>query len=139
MDDCANCTQPELDVLVLTKAAKEGLNLQRANVLYHYDLSWVPSDFVQRIGRASRFGSRREQLKLIIPIMSGTIEERVAAVLIPRALAAMQALDASRGIDNQHSDIAGAAHELSLKIDTSLGDANTESIFDFAKTMVLTK
>lgn len=93
---CGACTQPTVDAMVLTKSAKEGLNLQRASVLIHLDLPWVPSDVVQRVGRATRIGSTNEHLQVLIPIMAGTVESRVADRVAARAAEAILALDAHR-------------------------------------------
>lgn len=101
-----------LDVLILTGAGREGLNLQRANVLIHYDLPWVPSQIIQRVGRASRFGSKNSNLQILVPIMTGTIEERVAAVLVPRAAQAIAALDAPRGVKASETEAGMAVQGL---------------------------
>jgi superfamily II DNA or RNA helicase len=135
--DCKECTQPELDVLVLTRAAKEGLNLQRANTMIHYDLSWVPSDFVQRTGRAHRFGSEHEEVEVSIALMKGTIEERVGAVLVPRAMQALMALDGARGADISQSSLSGLSQELSNTLGEEETAGDNASIFKLAKDMVL--
>lgn len=98
----------ELDVMVLTGAGREGLNLQRASALIHYDLPWVPTQVIQRVGRAARFGSTADRLKVITPVMRGTIEERVASVLVPRAVEALIALDRHRGVKGSDTDIGQA-------------------------------
>ena len=46
-----------LDILVATDLASEGLNLQRASRVVHYDLPWNPVKLDQRNGRARRFGN----------------------------------------------------------------------------------
>lgn len=53
------------NVLVTTDVASEGLNLQRAGVVIHYDLPWNPVKLDQRNGRAHRIGQRREQVEAI--------------------------------------------------------------------------
>jgi superfamily II DNA or RNA helicase len=47
------------DVLVCTDLAAEGLNLQRAGIVVHYDVPWNPVKLDQRNGRAHRIGQRR--------------------------------------------------------------------------------
>lgn len=86
----------ELDVVVATKAAEKGLNLQRANVIVHYDLPWTPRVFMQRNGRMERIGSEHDKVETLIPLMDRTIEIRVANVVTARAMKAMLALDGSR-------------------------------------------
>jgi superfamily II DNA or RNA helicase len=64
------------DVLVSTDVAAEGLNLQRAGVIVHYDIPWNPVKLDQRNGRAYRIGQTRESVKAIyfIPENRGIIE-----------------------------------------------------------------
>lgn len=50
----------EIDVLVCTDAAAEGLNLQSADLLINYDLPWNPMKVEQRIGRIDRIGQKYE-------------------------------------------------------------------------------
>lgn len=45
-----------IDRLVVTDIGSEGLNLQRARVVVHYDLPWNPVKLDQRNGRAHRIG-----------------------------------------------------------------------------------
>lgn len=54
-----------LDVLVATDMASEGLNLQRAGVVVHYDLPWNPVKLDQRNGRAHRIGQQRESVRAV--------------------------------------------------------------------------
>ena len=46
--------QSEIDILICTDAAAEGLNLQTADLLVNYDLPWNPMKVEQRIGRIDR-------------------------------------------------------------------------------------
>ena len=47
---------PEIQVLVATDAAGEGINLQRAHLMINYDLPWNPNRIEQRFGRIHRIG-----------------------------------------------------------------------------------
>ncbi len=127
-----------LPVLIATSAGREGLNLQAASVLIHYDLPWVPSQIVQRFGRASRIGADTSRpLQVVVPVMEHTIEQRVAAILIPRALTAINALDGGRGGDRAATEMAvalrGIAGTAGQEADT-LGD--DLSMFDIARTVI---
>jgi SNF2 family DNA or RNA helicase len=46
----------EVQILVATDAAGEGINLQRANLMVNYDLPWNPNRIEQRFGRIHRIG-----------------------------------------------------------------------------------
>jgi superfamily II DNA or RNA helicase len=46
----------EVQILVATDAAGEGINLQRAHLMVNYDLPWNPNRIEQRFGRIHRIG-----------------------------------------------------------------------------------
>ena len=48
----------DVQVLVATDAAGEGVNLQNANLMVNYDLPWSPNRLEQRFGRIHRIGQR---------------------------------------------------------------------------------
>ncbi len=50
----------ELDVVIATDVASEGLNLQKASVIINYDVPWSPVRLEQRLGRVWRIGQERE-------------------------------------------------------------------------------
>jgi len=47
---------PDVNVLLATDAAGEGINLQRAYLMVNYDLPWNPNRIEQRFGRIHRIG-----------------------------------------------------------------------------------
>jgi len=49
---------PDVQVLLATDAAGEGINLQRAHLMINYDLPWNPNRIEQRFGRIHRIGQR---------------------------------------------------------------------------------
>jgi SNF2 family DNA or RNA helicase len=52
-----NFTQDkDVEILVATDAAGEGINLQRAHLMVNYDLPWNPNRLEQRFGRIHRIG-----------------------------------------------------------------------------------
>lgn len=102
----------ELDVLVCTSAGERGLNLQTATTIVHYDLPWTPQGIIQRSGRVERIGATADKIKIVFPIMAGTIEERVASVVVARAATMMRALDTARGVDARMSDVGRALGSL---------------------------
>jgi SNF2 family DNA or RNA helicase len=54
-----------IQALVSTDVASEGLNLQRAAAIVHYDIPWNPVKLDQRNGRAHRIGQTRDTVKAI--------------------------------------------------------------------------
>lgn len=61
-----------VDVIVSTDIAAEGLNLQKANVVIHYEPSWSPIKIVQRIGRVWRLGQKKDvySYTVLLPVES---------------------------------------------------------------------
>jgi len=49
---------PDVQILLATDAAGEGLNLQAAHLMVNYDLPWNPNRIEQRFGRIHRIGQR---------------------------------------------------------------------------------
>jgi hypothetical protein len=54
-----------IQTLVSTDVASEGLNLQRAAAVVHYDIPWNPVKLDQRNGRAHRIGQTRDVVRAI--------------------------------------------------------------------------
>jgi superfamily II DNA or RNA helicase len=69
-----------LDAIVCTDLAAEGLNLQRAGVVVHYDLPWNPVKIDQRNGRAFRIGQLRETVEAIYFVPRGRRTRVVRAI-----------------------------------------------------------
>ena len=74
----------ETDVLIATDLLSEGLNLQDAQRVVHYDLPWSPARLAQRVGRIDRLGSSHDSITTVTFLPSPplaralTIEERLA-------------------------------------------------------------
>ena len=69
--------QGEIDLLLCTDAAAEGLNLQTADLLVNYDLPWNPMKVEQRIGRIDRIGQRFNQIEVLNLATVGSVEETI--------------------------------------------------------------
>jgi superfamily II DNA or RNA helicase len=78
----------DIDILVCTDAAAEGLNLQSADLLINYDLPWNPMKVEQRIGRIDRIGQRHEKIYVLNLCYVGSAEEIVYGRLLERLLQA---------------------------------------------------
>ena len=75
----------EADLLIATDLLSEGLNLQDAERVVHYDLPWSPARLAQRVGRIDRLGSLHHAISTVTllpprPLADAlAIEERLAA------------------------------------------------------------
>ena len=76
--------QGELEVLLCTDAASEGLNLQAASGLVNYDLPWNPSRVEQRIGRIDRIGQESPDVLIVNLFLKDSVDERVYRALRDR-------------------------------------------------------
>ncbi|MCL6517714.1 helicase-related protein [Alicyclobacillus sp.] len=74
----------EIDVLVCTDAAAEGLNLQTADLLINFDLGWNPMKIEQRIGRIDRIGQRHPIVRVMNLCYAGSEEDVVYGRLLAR-------------------------------------------------------
>lgn len=82
----------EIDVIVCSDAASEGLNLQSASAVINVDVPWNPARVLQRIGRVDRLGQTSEIVKIFNLVYFGTIEERMYRVLDDRQTEAIRYL-----------------------------------------------
>ncbi|MCB1131991.1 MAG: DEAD/DEAH box helicase, partial [Verrucomicrobiae bacterium] len=74
----------EIDLLICTDAAAEGLNLQSADLLVNYDLPWNPMKVEQRIGRIDRIGQKHEDIYVLNLAYPESAEEIVYDRLLCR-------------------------------------------------------
>ncbi len=74
----------DIDVLLCTDAAAEGLNLQTADLLINFDLPWNPAKVEQRIGRIDRIGQKYREIFVANYAYAGSAEERVYGRLLSR-------------------------------------------------------
>jgi hypothetical protein len=74
----------DLQLLLATDAASEGLNLQRLGTLINIDLPWNPTRLEQRKGRIQRIGQARSEIWIANLRYRDSVEDRVHQVLASR-------------------------------------------------------
>lgn len=52
--------QPQINIMLATDAAGEGINLQFCHIMINYELPWNPNRIDQRIGRLHRYGQEQD-------------------------------------------------------------------------------
>ena len=82
----------QIQVLVATEAAGEGINLQCCHILFNYDIPWNPNRLEQRMGRIHRYGQRFDCL-IFNFVATNTIEGRVLQRLLAKLQEICDALD----------------------------------------------
>ena len=98
----------EIQVLVATEAAGEGINLQCCNILFNYDIPWNPNRLEQRMGRIHRYGQRKDCL-IFNFVATNTIEGRVLQRLLEKLQEIRDALD-DDAVFNVVGEVLPAAH-----------------------------
>ena len=82
----------DIQVLVATEAAGEGINLQCCHILFNYDIPWNPNRLEQRMGRIHRYGQRSDCL-IFNFVATNTIEGKVLERLLSKLQEIRDALD----------------------------------------------
>ena len=98
----------DIQVLVATEAAGEGINLQCCHVLFNYDIPWNPNRLEQRMGRIHRYGQRHDCL-IFNFVATNTIEGRVLQRLLDKLQEIRDALD-DDAVFNVVGEVLPAAH-----------------------------
>jgi len=82
----------QIQMLVATEAAGEGINLQCCHILFNYDIPWNPNRLEQRMGRIHRYGQRKDCL-IFNFVATNTIEGRVLQRLLEKLQEIRNALE----------------------------------------------
>ena len=82
----------DIQVLVATEAAGEGINLQCCHILFNFDIPWNPNRLEQRMGRIHRYGQRSDCL-IFNFVATNTIEGKVLERLLDKLQEIRDALD----------------------------------------------
>lgn len=97
-----------IQILVATEAAGEGINLQVCHILFNYDIPWNPNRLEQRMGRIHRYGQRKDCL-IFNFVATNTIEGRVLQRLLEKLQEIRDALD-DDAVFNVVGEVLPAAH-----------------------------
>lgn len=108
----------DVQVLVATEAAGEGINLQFCHLMVNYDIPWNPTRLEQRLGRIHRYGQDREVYMYNL-VARNTREGRVLEAVLDK----LERMRAEMGSDRVY-DVVGER----------LADANLESLIRDAVT-----
>ena len=117
----------EIQVLVATEAAGEGITLQCCNILFNYDIPWNPNRLEQRMGRIHRYGQLKDCL-IFNFVATNTIEGRVLQRLLDKLQEIRDALD-DDAVFNVVGELLPSAHVERVLRDYysgKLGDADLE-------------
>jgi hypothetical protein len=118
-------------VLITTEVAAEGLDLQGARRIIHYDLPWNPARLEQREGRARRLGSAHDVIQVVTFEPAPEIEREIRLLEIieekrglgARALVAGDSLERFRGALETAAISADPVHGLAVVADSDVAGA----------------
>jgi len=82
----------QIQILLATEAAGEGINLQVCNIMFNYDIPWNPNRLEQRMGRIHRYGQKKDCL-IFNFVAENTIEGMVLKKLLEKLQNIRDALD----------------------------------------------
>ena len=134
---------PEVQILICTDAAGEGINLQFCRLLINWDIPWNPNRLEQRMGRIHRYGQKSDVIVFNM-VASNTREGQVLKKLLTKLDIIREQLgddrvydviqDVLKGVSLDSiisSVLNGQESDLDLFIDKDakdLGDLFTDSI-----------
>lgn len=73
--------EDDMQIMIATEAASEGINLQFCSMLINYDLPWNPQRVEQRIGRVHRMGQKFDVVVVNFSNEGNTAEKRILDLL----------------------------------------------------------
>jgi len=103
----------DVDVVLATDVASEGLNLQAASVLVNYDVPWSPVKLEQRIGRVWRLG-QREDVHVYSLFRDTYADLALVDKLYMKILAIKRAMGTARAMIGSRAEIYAEGEMLSV-------------------------
>src|SRR2546423_2380166 len=100
------------DVLIATDLVSEGLNLQDAARVIHYDLPWSPARLAQRVGRIDRAGSPHARIETVTFLPAQPLADALA---MERRLVAKRRLQARAGAGPRGLDWCDRLYRLAVR------------------------
>ncbi len=73
--------EDDMQIMIATEAASEGINLQFCSMLINYDLPWNPQRVEQRIGRVHRMGQQYDVVVVNFSNEGNVAEKRILDLL----------------------------------------------------------
>ena len=98
--------------LIVTDVAAEGLDLQRAGRVVHYDLPWTPMRLEQREGRSLRYGSPHSRVEVVRFTLPPALER---SLWLESTLARKRRLPALVGLGSAGIHVWRWRNELALR------------------------
>lgn len=122
----AFCESENTNLIFLTMAGAEAINLQQARVMIFYDLPWSAGDYLQLVGRMIRIGSPHDRVYAVHLIGEGpreeeTIDHHVLKTLQKKMGWIERALG-ERLVKESEGEIEGDGDEILLSVESDTDD-----------------
>jgi SNF2 family DNA or RNA helicase len=101
-----------IQVIWITMAGGDSINLQTAKATVFYDTPWSAGDYIQIIGRMIRIGSEHDRVYAIHLVCKDTVDERVQAVRRKK----MRLIEAVIGERLKGDSTTGTVYEVTSEI-----------------------
>ena len=111
--------------LIVTDVAAEGLDLQRAARVVHYDLPWTPMRLEQREGRSIRYGSPHAQVTIVRFAVPHIFERSLG---LEHAIRRKQGLPARAGLGPGGRELWRWRSQLAARYSERQGTAGTARV-----------
>lgn len=100
---------PEVQILVCTDAAGEGINLQFCRLLINWDIPWNPNRLEQRMGRIHRYGQKSDVM--VFNMVAGNTRE---GQVLKKLLTKLDIIREQLGDDRVYDVIQDVLKDVSL-------------------------
>ena len=133
----------QTDVLLATDLLSEGLNLQDAARVIHYDVPWSPARLAQRVGRIDRAGSPHALIETVTflppPLLAGAlaIERRWLAKTRAQARTGAAQIELAQGGTAAAFDWCDRLHELAWRSGRPAARGATAAVAGTERVVVL--
>jgi SNF2 family DNA or RNA helicase len=110
--DAFQDAESDVQVIFITMAGGDAINLQTAKATVFYDTPWSAGDYIQIIGRMIRIGSEHDRVYAIHLVCKDTVDDRVQAVRRKK----MKLIEAVLGERLKGEPSSGTVYEVSSEI-----------------------
>lgn len=100
---------PDIQILICTDAAGEGINLQFCRLLINWDIPWNPNRLEQRMGRIHRYGQKSDVI--VFNMVAGNTRE---GVVLEKLLTKLDIIREQLGDDRVYDVIQDVLKGISL-------------------------
>ncbi len=114
----------DIQVIWITMAGGDAINLQAAKATVFYDTPWSAGDYIQIIGRMIRIGSEHDRVYAIHLVCKDTVDDRVQAVRRKK----MRLIEAVIGERLKGDSTAGTVYEVSSEINDIFEGLRTDAL-----------